>query len=224
MWWLEWWSIILFHWLLLDLLWRNWNVLLKNFSVSVEVIKLTNSLFEWLVLKLLLMLFSFNLCESFWSIVVILSVWNLASKVCLFTYLTSLRWVSDKVSWSSYNITRIVIHFEILLNVGNLLHVFIWCISWHLNMSSWFELQFMTCSSDFVEIYFPCHNASSNLLEWLSNSIVSWLIKQSFINGRSFLNRIGNDIWRVSYDLTLALNYSCCETENARESLQKYTK
>ena len=123
--WFEWWSIILFHWLLLDLLWRNWNVLLKNFSVSVEVIKLTNSLFEWLVLELLLMLFSFNLCESFWSIVVILSVWNLASKVCLFTYLTSLRWVSDKVSWSSYNITRIVIHFEILLNVGNLLHVFI---------------------------------------------------------------------------------------------------
>jgi len=75
-------------------------------------------------------------------------------------------------------------------------------------MSSWFELQFMTCSRDFVEIYFPCHNASSNLLEWLSNSIVSWLIKQSFINGRSFLNRIGHDIWRVSYDLTLALNYS----------------
>ena len=121
--WFEWWSIILFHWLLFDLLWRNWNVLLKNFSVIVEVIKLTNSLFEWLVLELLLMLFSFNLCESFWSIEVILSVWNLASKVCLFTYLTSLRWVSDKVSWSSYNITRIVIHFEILLNVGNLLHV-----------------------------------------------------------------------------------------------------
>lgn len=76
--WLEWWSIFVDGWLWLWLryLGRNWNVFLEDLPRGVEVIKLTNSLFEWLILELFYMSIKLLFGKRLWSVVIVSHVWD----------------------------------------------------------------------------------------------------------------------------------------------------
>lgn len=207
---LEWWSVFVDGWLWrwFDYLWRNWDVFLQDFPRRVEVIKFTNSLSKWCILELGDVLFMFLSSKCLWSVEIVFLVRNERLKVGLLSRLTLLWWISDEVSWTTDDFTRVLVTLIVLGNVVQLLHVLVGCNHWFLHSPGWLELVLVTSGGNLVLVDIPCNDAGACLLERLANGIIGRCTEQDLVNGGSLLDWVGYNVGWINENVTLSLNSS----------------
>ena len=168
------------------------------------------------------MKFPFLFLKCSRSVIVVLHIFNMVFEMSLLSDLTLLWWIGDEVPWSNNNITWVLFRLVILLDMVNLLHMCISGICWLFHVFGWFELNFMTGSCNPSSISSSCNHSFCSFLEWLTDSIIDWLLaKQGAVNGWTLFDWVSYDVWWVNYDIFFLRMSSCCD-KHEKEYMNRY--
>lgn len=192
------WSLFHFWYNVIDFFWL----------IEYSIFEFLGSLRKRFVLQFAQMIFSFFLSNNFRVVVIVLYPWSWTSKWSVLSYISNFGRTGLEVTRLCYDVAFFV--FEVFNYINSFSSMLIRWFVWEFNDFWGTESFFMPSCQYFLIVLLPESNHSSNIFEWLSNSIVrGCLTQQSTINCRALFDGFSCYLFRGSDNITFLISTSC---------------